>query len=190
MDVFQLDNTKIGENKAGDSFTCSSSKSCLLPFFSASSLRQEPCRCPIATTFSSLFLLIVFSQPSLAFCSWSFFLLPTVSFALPSADSQDLSLISWLSFFLYVFPFLQLLLFSPLFQCSLPFYLSINFLLCMKKKRKSISCKPLFYFSNEKAHQWACPDCALFSTRAWNTLVKRESARFRGSTQWVACTYR
>lgn len=62
---------------------------------------------------------------------------------------------------------------------------SISFLLCMKKKWKGISSIPIFYFSNEKAHHWACPGCALFSTTAWNTLVKWESARYRGSTQWV-----
>lgn len=60
---------------------------------------------------------------------------------------------------------------------------SISFLLCMKQKWKGISFILLFYFSNEKAHQWACPGCALFSTTAWNTLVKWESDRYRGSTQ-------
>lgn len=132
----------IGDDKAG-SFTYSSSKSFLNTFAASGPLFLARLLLPVPFTF--LFI----SLPSSLFCSSSFFHLPVVSFALPSADSQDLSLTSWPTFFPSVFPLLQGYCVSLLCFSALPYCLSISFLLCKKKKWKSISCNPLLYFSNK-----------------------------------------
>lgn len=125
------------------------------PFSSASSLHQEPCPCPITTTFSSLFphISCFFS----AILGILFLVLLSVAYGVLCSPFCRLprSLSNFMTIFLPLCPSFPsgLLHCSPLFQCSLPFCLSISFLLCMKKKWKSISCNPLFYFSNEKAHQ-------------------------------------
>lgn len=122
------------------------------------------------------------SLPSLLFCSWSFFHLPVVSFSLPSADPQDLSLTSWSSFFPFVFPLIQGYCVSLPYFSTLPYCLAIIFLLWKKKKWKSISCNPLLYFSNENPTREPSHIVFVFHKTMKNT-GKWESARFRGSTQ-------
>lgn len=100
---------------------------------------------------SSLWFLVYFSA-ILAILLLAFHL-PVVSFTLPSVDFQDLALISWASFLTSVFRLLQSYCVSLLCFSTLSYYLSISFWLCNKKKCKSISCKPLFYFSNKKPNR-------------------------------------
>lgn len=178
MDVFQLDNTWLVKAKLGDSFIYSSNKSSLLLFFQhLYCVRNVVPVPPSLPSYFFFFFLAILGVLFLVLLSVTYSVLCSPFCRLPRPLSNFITIFLPLHLSFRVATFLS---FVSVLSSLLS---SISFLLCMKQKWKGISFILLFYFSNEKAHQWACPGCALFSTTEWNTLVKWESDRYRGSAQ-------